>query len=65
MFKSIKMSASDIEFDWDKDGFFTELEAWQYVIDKFMCKDCQKEVKKRKHPSLTACGAEWVVEEYE
>jgi hypothetical protein len=65
MFKSIKISASSIPYEWDREGYLTELEAWQYVIDKFMCAECKKEVKKGKHPSLTACGAEWVVEEYE
>lgn len=65
MFKAIKCSASSIDYDWDKDGFFTELEAWQYVVDKFMCKDCKKMVKKGDHPQTTPCGAEWVVEEYE
>lgn len=65
MFKAIKISASIDINNWDKDGFFTEIEAWKHVIDNFLCKECKKLVKKGEHPSSTACGLEWIVEEYE
>lgn len=46
--------------DFEKGGFKTKEEAWEYIYSRD-CEDC-KEYRKKGHPLGGACSAEWDVE---